>query len=47
MGFLWVDGFSFFHCVASSFHSFVTTVLFASTDVAVHEADVAYTSDGM
>ena len=24
MGFLWVDGFSFFHCVASSFHSFVT-----------------------
>ena len=26
MGFLWVDGFSFFHCVASPFHSFVTTL---------------------
>ena len=25
MGFLWVTGFSFFHCVASPFHSFVTT----------------------
>ena len=25
MGFLWVNGFSFFHCVASPFHSFVTT----------------------
>ena len=25
MGFLWVSGFSFFHCVASPFHSFVTT----------------------
>ena len=24
MGFLWVNGFSFFHCVASPFHSFVT-----------------------
>ena len=24
-GFLWVNGFSFFHCVASPFHSFVTT----------------------
>ena len=23
MGFLWVNGFSFFHCVASPFHSFV------------------------
>ena len=23
-GFLWVNGFSFFHCVASPFHSFVT-----------------------
>ena len=22
MGFLWVNGFSFFHCVASPFHSF-------------------------
>ena len=27
MGFLWVTGFSFFHCVASPFHSFVTTLL--------------------
>ena len=27
MGFLWVNGFSFFHCVASPFHSFVTTPL--------------------
>ena len=26
-GFLWVIGFSFFHCVASPFHSFVTTRL--------------------
>ena len=26
MGVLWVNGFSFFHCVASPFHSFVTTV---------------------
>ena len=26
MGFLWVTGFSFFHCVASPFHSFVTTL---------------------
>ena len=26
MGFLWVTGFSFFHCVASPFHSFVTTM---------------------
>ena len=26
MGFLWVNGFSFFHCVASPFHSFVTTL---------------------
>ena len=26
MGFLWVNGFSFFHCVASPFHSFVTTI---------------------
>ena len=25
MGFLWLTGFSFFHCVASPFHSFVTT----------------------
>ena len=25
MGFLWVNGFSFFHGVASPFHSFVTT----------------------
>ena len=25
MGFLWVNGFSFFHCVAFPFHSFVTT----------------------
>ena len=25
MGDLWVNGFSFFHCVASPFHSFVTT----------------------
>ena len=25
MGFLWVNGLSFFHCVASPFHSFVTT----------------------
>ena len=25
MGFLWVTGFSFFHCVASPFHSFVTS----------------------
>ena len=25
LGFLWVTGFSFFHCVASPFHSFVTT----------------------
>ena len=25
MGFLWVTGFSFSHCVASPFHSFVTT----------------------
>ena len=25
MGFLWVTGFSFFYCVASPFHSFVTT----------------------
>ena len=24
MGFLWLTGFSFFHCVASPFHSFVT-----------------------
>ena len=24
-GVLWVNGFSFFHCVASPFHSFVTT----------------------
>ena len=24
MGFLWVTGFSFFHCVASPFHCFVT-----------------------
>ena len=23
MGFLWLTGFSFFHCVASPFHSFV------------------------
>ena len=27
MGFLWVDGFSFFQCVASPFHSFVTTCI--------------------
>ena len=26
MGFLWLTGFSFFHCVASPFHSFVTTM---------------------
>ena len=26
MGFLWVTGFSFFHCVDSPFHSFVTTI---------------------
>ena len=25
MGFSWLTGFSFFHCVASPFHSFVTT----------------------
>ena len=25
-GFLWVTGCSFFHCVASPFHSFVTTM---------------------
>ena len=25
MGFVWVNAFSFFHCVASPFHSFVTT----------------------
>ena len=25
MGFVWVNGFSFFHCLASPFHSFVTT----------------------
>ena len=25
MGFLWVNGFSFFHCVACPFYSFVTT----------------------
>ena len=25
MGFLWLTGFSFFHCVASPFHSFVTS----------------------
>ena len=28
MGFLWVTGFSFLHCVASPFHSFVTTMGF-------------------
>ena len=27
MGFLWVTGFSFFHCVASPFHSFVTSCI--------------------
>ena len=27
MGFLWVNGFSFFHCVASPFHSFVTKLV--------------------
>ena len=27
MGFLWVNGFSFFHCVASPFHSLVTTIV--------------------
>ena len=31
MGFLWVNGFSFFHCVASPFHSFVTTLGNAAT----------------
>ena len=29
MGFLWVNGFSFFHCVASPFHSFVTIYTYA------------------
>ena len=31
MGFLWVDGISFFHCLASPFHSFVTPTLRASS----------------
>ena len=26
MGFVWVNALSFFHCVASPFHSFVTTI---------------------
>ena len=30
MGFLWVTGFSFFHCVASPFHSFVTIYMCVS-----------------
>ena len=37
MGFLWVTGFSFFHCVASPFHSFVTTYVYATTSVVYTE----------
>ena len=45
MGFVWVNACSFFHCVASPFHSFVTTlgnaiamVLAASAMIASAEA---------
>ena len=34
MGFLWVNGFSFSHCVASPFHSFVTILKEEGTKIA-------------
>ena len=44
MGFLWVTGFSFFHCVASPFHSFVTIVRTVLPSTEVH-LDLAEVSD--
>ena len=40
MGFFWVNGFSFFHCVASPFHSFVTTLANRHTCTRTHDPGV-------